>query len=105
MTSAAFKRAEPSGSDPSHEQNDGARAQAGRNRGRDRDGCGRRDLVVLLVPILIVTLVSAYGWGLTRFREAADISLMVLAAVGLVELWRRLPSSSRWSSGPSSGGA
>lgn len=50
----------------------------------------RKDLIVLLSPIVIVTLVSAYGWGLTRFRHGADIAIVVLAAVALVELGRRL---------------
>ena len=50
----------------------------------------RTELLVLLSPLVIVTLVSAYGWGLTRFRHAADIAIVVLAAVALVELARRL---------------
>lgn len=59
----------------------------------------RIELVVLLSPVVVVTLVSAYGWGLTRFRIAADVAMVVLAAVALVELGRRvatrrqLPSS------------
>jgi hypothetical protein len=50
----------------------------------------RTELVVLLSPLVIVTLVSAYGWGLTRFRHAADVAIVVLAALALVELARRL---------------
>ena len=56
---------------------------------------GPRERLVLLAPALIVTLVSAYGWGLTRFRHAADIALVVLAAVALVEIARRLAARRR----------
>jgi 4-amino-4-deoxy-L-arabinose transferase-like glycosyltransferase len=56
---------------------------------------GARERLVLLAPALIVTLVSAYGWGLTRFRHAADIALVVLAAVALVEIARRLAARRR----------
>ena len=53
------------------------------------------ELVVLLSPLVIVTLVSAYGWGLTRFRHSADVAIVVLAAVALVELARRLAARRR----------
>jgi hypothetical protein len=56
---------------------------------------GRRELWVLLAPPVIVTLVSAYGWGLTRFRHSADIVIVVLAAVALVELQRRISARKR----------
>jgi hypothetical protein len=61
---------------------------------------GRRELWVLLAPVVIVTLVSAYGWGLTRFRHAADIAIVVLAGVALVELARRLRERRRVRSSP-----
>ena len=51
-------------------------------------------------PVVIVTLVSAYGWGLTRFRHSADIAIVVLAAVALVELARRLSARRRLPSSP-----
>jgi 4-amino-4-deoxy-L-arabinose transferase-like glycosyltransferase len=40
----------------------------------------RRLRWVLLAPIWMVVVVSALGWGIGRFRVAADISLLVLAA-------------------------
>ncbi len=51
---------------------------------------GRRpELVVLLVPAVMVTLMSLAGYGLTRFRLAAEISIVVLAAVAVDALVRR----------------
>lgn len=38
---------------------------------------------VLLAPVAMVVLVSAVGWGIGRFRVAADISLLVLAGCAL----------------------
>lgn len=61
---------------------------------------GRRELWILLAPVAIVTIVSAYGWGLTRFRHPADIVIVVLAAVALVELERRISSRRRLASSP-----
>jgi 4-amino-4-deoxy-L-arabinose transferase-like glycosyltransferase len=46
-------------------------------------------LVLLLGPILLVTLMSALTYGTSRFRAAADVSLVVLAAVALARLGRR----------------
>ena len=65
---------------------------------------GRRELWVLLAPPVIVTLVSAYGWGLTRFRHTADIVIVVLAAVALVEMARRHASTRGVSPGTSASG-
>jgi 4-amino-4-deoxy-L-arabinose transferase-like glycosyltransferase len=42
----------------------------------------REVLWPLLVPLVLVTLVSATGYGDPRFREAADVSLLVLAGAG-----------------------
>ena len=39
-------------------------------------------------PLVLVTVTSALGYGETRFRQAAEVSLVVLAALG-VELLRR----------------
>lgn len=51
----------------------------------------RRDtLLVLLVPPALVTIMSFLGYGITRFRMAAEISIVVLAAVALVTLADRL---------------
>jgi 4-amino-4-deoxy-L-arabinose transferase-like glycosyltransferase len=41
---------------------------------------------IFLAPIVLVTLVSAFGYGDTRFRQAADVSLVVLAGVGACAL-------------------
>jgi 4-amino-4-deoxy-L-arabinose transferase-like glycosyltransferase len=50
----------------------------------------RRELVVLLTPFLLVTITSLIGYGLTRLRLAAEIPLVVLAALALTRL--RLPT-------------
>jgi hypothetical protein len=46
-------------------------------------------LRLLLAPVLLVTIVSALGWGLTRFRHPAEITIVVLAAVGGTYLLKR----------------
>ena len=58
-----------------------------------RSCSGRRHapLRVLLAPVLLVTIVSALGWGITRFRHAAEVSIVILAAVALSALYDRLP--------------
>jgi 4-amino-4-deoxy-L-arabinose transferase-like glycosyltransferase len=38
-------------------------------------------LAILLVPVLIVCLISVLGYGTSRFRVPADVSLVVLAGV------------------------
>lgn len=43
-------------------------------------------LLVLLSPAVAVTLSSAIGYGVPRFRHAADLTLLVLAAVAIVSL-------------------
>jgi Dolichyl-phosphate-mannose-protein mannosyltransferase len=48
----------------------------------------RSPLRILLAPVVMVTLVSALGWGLTRFRHPAEISIVVLAAVAVSALVR-----------------
>jgi asparagine N-glycosylation enzyme membrane subunit Stt3 len=42
-----------------------------------------RPLLILLAPIVMVTLNSALSFGTTRFRLAAEIPLVVLAAVAI----------------------
>ena len=44
---------------------------------------------VLLAPALLVSLTALATYGNLRFREPADVALVVLAAVGLDALWRR----------------
>ena len=41
-----------------------------------------------LVPIGVVVVVVALGYGITRFRVPAEPSIVVLASVGLVAAWR-----------------
>jgi 4-amino-4-deoxy-L-arabinose transferase-like glycosyltransferase len=44
----------------------------------------RRVRWLLLAPVWTVVIVSALGWGIGRFRVAADVSIIVLAAFALV---------------------
>jgi hypothetical protein len=43
----------------------------------------RRGLWILVAPIVMVTLVGLATYGTTRFRMAAEPSIVLLAAVGL----------------------
>ncbi len=49
-------------------------------------------LLPMLVPIVAVTITAAATFGLTRYRVPADVVIVVLAAVGLDLLVRRLRS-------------
>ena len=49
----------------------------------------------LLAPIVLVTIVSALFFGDVRFRDAAEISLVVLGTVGAAALWPRLVVAAR----------
>ncbi len=50
----------------------------------------RRDLaLILLAPALLVTLSSAIGYGNPRFRQAFEMSIVVLAALAVVRLAER----------------
>jgi 4-amino-4-deoxy-L-arabinose transferase-like glycosyltransferase len=57
----------------------------------------RRRVVVwpLLMPVAIVAIVVALGYGITRFRVPAEPSIVVLAAVTIVYLGRRVARSGR----------
>jgi hypothetical protein len=44
----------------------------------------------LLVPAGVLTLVAVVDYGLVRFRAPFEVSLVVLAAVALDAVWRRL---------------
>ncbi len=46
-------------------------------------------LWLLLAPAVLVTVVSALGYGDTRFRQAADVSIAVLAGLGAAALLDR----------------
>jgi 4-amino-4-deoxy-L-arabinose transferase-like glycosyltransferase len=50
----------------------------------------RRELWILLAPVLMVTLVAAATYGTTRFRMAAEPSIVLLAAVALQAAARRV---------------
>jgi hypothetical protein len=41
---------------------------------------------LLAAPLVLVTVVSALGYGDTRFRQAAEVALVVLAAAGVERL-------------------
>jgi 4-amino-4-deoxy-L-arabinose transferase-like glycosyltransferase len=47
---------------------------------------------ILLAPVWMVLIVSITGWGIGRFRVAADVSIIVLAAYRLLSPSRRGPS-------------
>jgi hypothetical protein len=46
----------------------------------------RRNRAILLAPVFMVIVVSALGWGIGRFRIAADVSIVALAAAAMVHL-------------------
>jgi hypothetical protein len=43
----------------------------------------RVELLVLLAPVVVVLIATATGYGFPRFRHAADIVIVVLAAVAV----------------------
>jgi hypothetical protein len=53
---------------------------------------------VLLAPVWMVVIVSALGWGIGRFRVAADVPIVVLAAEVLTTVVSGWPS--RGAAGP-----
>ena len=59
----------------------------------------RTELWILLAPVVLVTLVSVFAFGDPRFRHAADVALVLLAAVGLERFLGRLLSRARARSG------
>jgi 4-amino-4-deoxy-L-arabinose transferase-like glycosyltransferase len=64
----------------------------------------RRDvLLVLLAPPAMVTVMSFLGYGITRFRMAAEVSIVVLAALALVTLADRVRERSRASAAAPAG--
>lgn len=58
----------------------------------------RAPLLILLAPFVVVCVSSAAGFGLPRFRQAAEISIVVLAAVAVSGLLARR-SQARTSNG------
>ena len=58
-----------------------------------------RPLRVLLAPIWLVTLAAVLGYGFVRLREPAELSLVVLGAVGalaLLDRWRGRSAVTDW---------
>jgi site-specific DNA-methyltransferase (adenine-specific) len=76
-----------------------------RSHGEARPRADRFGLVVLLAPIVMVICVAIVTYGGTRFRYAAEPSLVILAAVTLVagaELLLRSSRTARAASPPAS---
>jgi len=46
-----------------------------------------RPVGILVTPLVLLAIVTAVTFGLTRFREAAELSLVILSAVTLEQLW------------------
>jgi hypothetical protein len=69
--------------------------QASRSGAPPLAGRGSFGLLVLLAPIVMVVCVAAVTYGGTRFRYAAEPSLVILAAVTLVAAAERLLRASR----------
>jgi hypothetical protein len=44
---------------------------------------------ILLMPFVVVSVTALVTYGNVRFREPAELSLVILAAVALDALWRR----------------
>jgi 4-amino-4-deoxy-L-arabinose transferase-like glycosyltransferase len=44
---------------------------------------------ILLAPLVVVSVTALLTYGNVRFREPAELSVVVLAAVGIDALWRR----------------
>ena len=49
----------------------------------------RANVWILLAPLVVVSITALGTYGNVRFREPAELSLVVLAAVGIDALWRR----------------
>jgi Dolichyl-phosphate-mannose-protein mannosyltransferase len=47
-------------------------------------------IAILLAPVVLVIVTSALGYGTWRFRQAAEVALVVLAAAGITQLTGRL---------------
>jgi hypothetical protein len=60
----------------------------------------RRRLWVLVVPVIVSSIGVAVTYGQTRFRAAAEPTIVVLAAVALVTLWQHFRPASDAATGP-----
>jgi 4-amino-4-deoxy-L-arabinose transferase-like glycosyltransferase len=61
----------------------------------------RLSTAILLAPVLVVTVTSAIGFGMPRFRHAGELAVIVLAAVAVDRLLGRrfVPSSTEQDTG------
>lgn len=55
----------------------------------------RAQLLVLLAPFAVVSITALLTYGSLRLRHAAELPLVVLAAVGLAQLWGNLRARRR----------
>jgi 4-amino-4-deoxy-L-arabinose transferase-like glycosyltransferase len=62
----------------------------------------RAELWILLAPVLLVTVTALVTYGNQRFRAPAEVSLVVLAAIGAEALRRAVAARSRAPGGPPS---
>lgn len=58
-------------------------------------------LWIVCVPLVTVTLTTLASYGALRFRHSAELTVVVLAAVGLDRLWRRVRDDRRPARGES----
>ena len=47
----------------------------------------RESLSILLAPAVLVTLTTLTGYGTTRFRHAAEATVVILASIAMVAAW------------------
>jgi 4-amino-4-deoxy-L-arabinose transferase-like glycosyltransferase len=64
----------------------------------------RSDLAILLAPVVLVVAQTLFGYGIPRFRHAAEITLVVLAGVALARIGSS-SSSPQEASAPTSSSA
>jgi 4-amino-4-deoxy-L-arabinose transferase-like glycosyltransferase len=57
----------------------------------------------LLMPALVVTAAMLVSYGQVRYRTSAEPTVVVLAAIGAVALWRRLRTTGAARPGPAAG--
>jgi hypothetical protein len=48
------------------------------------------DLLVLATPVLVASVAGLLTWGLVRLRHEGEVSILVLAGVGLSDILARL---------------
>jgi 4-amino-4-deoxy-L-arabinose transferase-like glycosyltransferase len=61
----------------------------------------RRELAVMLTPILVSTLTAALTYGLPRLRQISDVALLALAGVAITAAARARPRANDRASRPS----